>query len=278
MHTIYNGTLTDALSLPTVVVYDPSRNIIANNVAMTRTATGTYSYSYTTPGNAPAGTWETVFSANVETGKTLPGNDYWTVVTTPAQVIVNSISSTVTPNITANVTITNEGLSGNEYQYQWCVVSSLNDPCGSGHNVFDGVAAKYINAGQDFNTTLTATVPSAGTYYFKVIAYFGTDSSISYRSFTATAPIQNPVNPGGGGGGGGGGGSPPPQIQPLNPLKVCGKKSDFSCDGRINEIDFSILLYYWKSKPPFANPAVDMNKDGKVDTIDFSILLYNWGK
>ena len=201
-------------------------------------------------------------------------------MTTPAQVIVNSISNTVTPNISANVTITNEGLSGNEYQYQWCVVSSLSDPCGSGTNIFDGVAAKYINAGQDFNTTLTATVPHAGTYYFKVIAYFGTDSSISYRSFTATSPANNTGgNPGGGpGGGAGGAAGPPPTPDVPAVVKVCGKKADFNCDTKVNEIDFSILLYFWKSKPPFANKYVDLNNDNKVDTTDFSILLYNWGK
>jgi uncharacterized membrane protein YgcG len=262
--------------LPTVTVYDPSRNTIANNVSMTRTATGTYSYSYTTPGNAPAGTWETVFSANVETGKTLPGNDYWTVVTTPAQVIINSISDTTVPQVAANVTITNEGLSGNEYQYEWCVVSNTDNTCGGGDDTFHAVAAKYINAGEDFNTTLTADVPTAGVYYFKLIVYFGTESSGASRTFTATVDTGGGGSSGGGssggGGGGGGGGSSSDTTS-----GIC-RRADFNCDKKVNSIDFSILLYFWKTKAPFSNKYVDLNKDGKIDSVDFSILLYEWGK
>jgi len=274
--TIYNGTLTDSANVPTVTIYDPSRNVIANNMAMTRTSVGTYTYSYTTPGNAPAGTWESVFSATVETGKTLPGNDYWTVVTTPAQVIINSISNTITPNISANVTITNEGLSGNEYQYEWCVVSSIDNPCGGGDDIFHAVAAKYINSQEDFNTTLTATVPNAGDYYFKMIVYFGTESSGASRSFKATSKII-PSGGVGGGGGGGGGSTSISVIKPTVDVSKC-SKANFNCDGKVDSIDFSILLYFWKSKPPFKNEYVDINKDGKVDSIDFSILLYQWGK
>ena len=54
--------------------------------------------------------------------------------------------------------------------------------------------------------------------------------------------------------------------------------ADFNNDGKFGSIDFSILLSFWNTKPPFKNPYVDINKDGKVDSIDFSILLYNWGK
>jgi hypothetical protein len=236
---------------------------------MTRVSTGTYSYTYITPSNAPAGTWESVFSATVEAGKTLPGNDYWNVVTTPAQVIINSISDSVIPTVGANITITNEGLSGNEYQYEWCVVSNVNNTCGDGDDVFHAVAAKYINAGEDFNTNLTATVPNIGNYYFKVIVYFGTDSSGASRSFTATAASSG--GSGTGTGGRGGGGSTPSDSS------TC-RRADFNCDKKVNSIDFSILLYFWKTKPPFSNKFVDINKDKKVDSVDFSILLYEWDK
>jgi len=211
-----------------------------------------------------------VFSPTVETDKTLPATSYCNLVTTPAQVIINGITNNTVPNIAANVTITNEGLSGNEYEYQWCVVSDASDPCGSGNNVFDATAAKYINQGEDFNTTLTATVPNPGDYYFKVIVYFGTENSGASRSFTAVAgtPVVPPVTPPGGGGGGGGGPPVPGNC----------RRADFNCDGKVNSIDFSILLYYWKSKPPFGNPRVDINKDGKVDSVDFSIMLYEWDK
>jgi len=264
--------------------------MVVSGANMTRVATGTYSYAYTTAGNAAAGTWESVFSTTVEPGKTLPGDDFWDLVTSPAQVIINGITNNAIPAISANVTITDEGLSGNEYHYQWCVVSDASDPCGSGNNVFDATASKYINAGEDFNTTLTATVPNTGDYYFKLIVYFGTESSGASRSFTAVIPSNNGNNNGnnnggntGGGGGNGGGANGVNGAPGLSPVLAAGqcadkKKADFNCDGKVDSIDFSILLYYWEAKQPFANPRVDINNDGKVDSTDFSILLYEWDK
>ncbi|MDR3558754.1 MAG: hypothetical protein P4L61_04445 [Candidatus Pacebacteria bacterium] len=43
-------------------------------------------------------------------------------------------------------------------------------------------------------------------------------------------------------------------------------------------IDFSILLYFWGSSPPFGNPYVDIKKDNKIDATDFSIMLYEWNR
>ena len=47
---------------------------------------------------------------------------------------------------------------------------------------------------------------------------------------------------------------------------------DLNGDGKVNLIDFSILLFYWGSD----NACADQNSNGKVDLVDFSILLYNW--
>lgn len=270
--TVFDGTLTDSANLPTVTIYDPSRNVVVSGVPMTKTADGIYSYSYTTAGAAEAGTWETVFSVTVEPGKTLSGNDYWSIATSPAQVIINSISDNIIPQVSANVTVTNEGLTGYEYQYEWCVVSTASNVCGGGDDVFHGLAAKYINPGEDFNTTLTADVLTAGNYYFKLVVYFGTESSGASRSFAAVAGAGGAGGAGGGGGGGGAAAGALPDIG------TCSKPADFNCDNKVNSIDFSILLFYWKSQPPFKNAYVDMNKDGKIDSVDFSILLYRWDK
>ena len=56
------------------------------------------------------------------------------------------------------------------------------------------------------------------------------------------------------------------------------RSADFNRDGKVNSVDFSILLSFWQKKPPFKNPYVDINKDGKVNSVDFSILLYQWKK
>ncbi len=49
--------------------------------------------------------------------------------------------------------------------------------------------------------------------------------------------------------------------------------ADLNRDGRVDLVDFSILLYNW-GRPQ--NPVADLNADGRVDLVDFSILLYWW--
>lgn len=51
--------------------------------------------------------------------------------------------------------------------------------------------------------------------------------------------------------------------------------SDLNCDGRVDLIDFSILLYYWNQTNPSLARA-DINSDGVVGIVDFSIMLYYW--
>jgi hypothetical protein len=51
-----------------------------------------------------------------------------------------------------------------------------------------------------------------------------------------------------------------------------GLRADINKDGRVNLIDFSILLFYWGT----SNKDADINSDGTVNLADFSILLFNW--
>jgi len=51
------------------------------------------------------------------------------------------------------------------------------------------------------------------------------------------------------------------------------QKVDINGDGKINLVDFSILLYNWGIPK---NPATDFNDDGKVNLTDFSIMLFYW--
>jgi hypothetical protein len=49
-------------------------------------------------------------------------------------------------------------------------------------------------------------------------------------------------------------------------------RSDMNNDGKINLVDFSILLFSWGTD----DPATDINGNGKVDLADFSILIFHW--
>lgn len=63
-------------------------------------------------------------------------------------------------------------------------------------------------------------------------------------------------------------------VNPQNP--AAGKApADLNIDGRVDLIDFSILLFYWHQRNP-ANLRADTNHDGFVDIVDFSIMLYQW--
>lgn len=298
----YNNTLADPASTPTVTIYDANRNVVVSNVTMTHQSTGVYTYSYTIASNASAGVWETAITDTAASGQNLFSNTYWNVTSSPPQVIIRSMQSTQVPNIAANVRVTNEGQAPYEYQYEWCVTSNINDACGSGNNVYFASAAKLIQPGANFDTTLPATVSLSGTYYFKVAVFYGGDESKSVQQFTATqassnSGTTNTSNQGGNSGGSGGsGGAVGPSIASGNavipenvsttttnnfwnsPACQSANQADLNCDGKVDITDFSIMLSYWHTSAPYKNPRVDIKHNGKLDLSDFSILLYYWNK
>lgn len=54
------------------------------------------------------------------------------------------------------------------------------------------------------------------------------------------------------------------------------KTADLNKDGRVNIIDFSILLYWWETKTLRGLDIADINDDGKINIVDFSIMLFQW--
>ncbi len=197
----YENNPANAFTTPTVIIYDALRT--ATSGSMTPLSTGVYEFTYSVPSAATSGFWETVVSVDLGGASALTLNDYWEVEGSPAQVIINSMSDTTVPSISANVTISNEGNAGYEYQYEWCVVSSQDNQCGGGDDIDYASAAKYLAVGADYTANLSATVPNTGNYWFKVVVYYGTEASGASRTFTATTEEATPT-PGGGGGGGGG--------------------------------------------------------------------------
>jgi len=55
-----------------------------------------------------------------------------------------------------------------------------------------------------------------------------------------------------------------------------GLNSDLNRDGKVNLIDFSILLFHWNTAGGQSDPPADINQDGKVSLTDFSIMIFNW--
>lgn len=60
-------------------------------------------------------------------------------------------------------------------------------------------------------------------------------------------------------------------AQPLEKSLI---NTDLNGDKKVNLIDFSIAVYWYKRPSPPA--LVDLNKDGKIDLIDFSIISFYW--
>jgi cysteine-rich repeat protein len=52
--------------------------------------------------------------------------------------------------------------------------------------------------------------------------------------------------------------------------------SDLNRDGRVDLIDFSILIFWWNTNGGESDPPADINGNGRVSIEDFSILLFNW--
>ena len=52
--------------------------------------------------------------------------------------------------------------------------------------------------------------------------------------------------------------------------------ADLNRDGKVNLIDFSILLFWWGSNGGNSDPSADINRDGNVSLTDFSIMLFQW--
>lgn len=65
---------------------------------------------------------------------------------------------------------------------------------------------------------------------------------------------------------------PTPTITP-KPL-VC-RGADLNFDGKVNLVDFSILLYWWNGVLP-SRTCADITGDNRVDIVDFSIMMYYW--
>jgi hypothetical protein len=92
-------------------------------------------------------------------------------------------------------------------------------------------------------------------------------------------------NPGTGGSGGGGGAGfilfpiiidPPlfPEFTVEERPRICSRTADYNCDGFVNIVDFSILIYWFDRMP--VPPEIDLTQDDRVDLRDFSVMAYYW--
>lgn len=192
--TDYESTPTDPETTPTIKIYNSLGEELVDD-DMVNTSVSNYEYSYEIESDAVAGLWYAEVSTSVGDLPNQTLTDYFYVKGSPAQVAINSITDNTVPTIKASVIIENEGNADYEYQYEWCVVSSQDNPCGGGDDVYSGSAAKFIIAGEVFVTELNATVSEVGDYWFKVLVHYGSETSGASSSFTAVAEGDDGAGP-----------------------------------------------------------------------------------
>ena len=54
---------------------------------------------------------------------------------------------------------------------------------------------------------------------------------------------------------------------------ISASSADLNRDGRVNSVDFGILMSYWGA---VTRPPADINQDGVVNSVDFGILMSQW--
>lgn len=131
----------------------------------------------------------------------------------------------------------------------------------------------YESVGNVLSSTRTA-LTNGTTYYFRVRAFAGflrlAESDEVSATPTASAPPPPPPSEGGGGGG------PPPPPPPPKPIReVEFSPADVNADGRVDIVDFSILMFHWLT-PDGLERTSDFNSDGVVNIFDLSIMFFYW--
>jgi hypothetical protein len=64
-------------------------------------------------------------------------------------------------------------------------------------------------------------------------------------------------------------------FEVLKEKEIACRGADLNFDGKVDIVDFSILMYFWGQKNP-ANRCANINQTETVDIVDFSIMMYQW--
>ena len=185
---VFQPTAADAAPTYDIRYWDGALWQTLTSGTMSTTTTATYEATYAIPNDAAwIGRRVTVLFHSVMGGIDVGNAKEVEIVGSPAQVLIQSVSDKTVPTIAADVRITNEGTAAFEYTYEWCIVASTTNECGGGDDVAYGSAAKLIQPGSDFDTTLTLNIVDAGAYFYKLVVWWSNESSQSSRSFTATS-------------------------------------------------------------------------------------------
>ncbi len=130
----------------------------------------------------------------------------------------------------------------------------IRDPLiGTGGGYYSSGSFQMLGSGDGVLTGYNSSLNFIGEYGF---LYFPAGS--------VTPPVVNPPSNGSGG-----------SVPEIPIVGTCGQIADFNCDGYVNILDLSILLYYTDKRGDIIVPF-DLRADGRIDLMDISILFYYW--
>ena len=177
------GCMVNADGLPFISLYDANGNAVVTNALMANANVGRYSYSYTTSSGQPAGQWMTLTHATIG-GNVVDNVVYWELESNPPEVTLTVTDDTIT-DIKAELSITNEGTSSQEYTYYYWITPRVDGDIADVDTVDVGSASKLIASGAEYITTVTLSLSTTGEYYFKVRVYYSPDYSSALQMFTS---------------------------------------------------------------------------------------------
>ena len=169
--------------------------------------------------------------------------------------VVSSVTAVLSPTLKLSHTVIKQG--------EKLTASGYTMPNAEASIWVDSKIAQSANSNQAgfWNGTIDTIALALGKHEIKVQARRGIDLSQFSLALEFEIDAEKSIP------------TPPPKAPgvPGAPAQI----SDLNEDGRVNLVDFSILLYFWL-RPAEANAIADINKDGFTDLVDFSIMLYEW--
>ncbi|OGZ78345.1 MAG: hypothetical protein A2358_03410 [Candidatus Staskawiczbacteria bacterium RIFOXYB1_FULL_37_44] len=256
-----------------------NNNATADNNISGATNTGGNDANYNTGNGAIDTSWANTFldlRNQVNSNQLTLGDLTATFNQTPvapgsqAQVPNDNSSTQVCPGVTVDISPSTVTLANGAAQTFTAVA---NDS--SGNPVSPQPEFTWTATGGTIDASGVYTAGSAtGTFAVTATASYGNQGS---ANIIISAPVS-PTGSGGGGGGGGnisvnsGGGGGGGGISLASAKKRI--KGDFNNDGKVNDLDFSILMANWGLKR--IGGLAESNGEGTVDDSDFSIVMANW--
>ena len=183
--TIFNetGCMVNADSSPLISLYDSSGNAVVTNAPMANVKVGRYSYSYMTSSGQPSGQWMALTLTTIS-GNTVDNVVYWEMESNPPEVTLVVTDDTIT-DIKAELSITNEGASSQEYTYYYWITPRVDGNIADADTVDVGSASKLVASLETYTITVTLNLVTLGDYYFKARVYYSPTYSGALQMFTS---------------------------------------------------------------------------------------------